>query len=107
MKWNAQENQVIDEFAKQVRNTFKERVQRIILYGSRARDDAEEDSDYDFLVLLEPFYPEDKMLLSDLGWEISYKYNVLLLAYAIKKSEFKEDRYFYFYENVCKEGLDL
>jgi predicted nucleotidyltransferase len=105
--WNEKEERVINEFVKKVRDTFKERVKRIILYGSRARGDADEESDYDFVVLLEPFYEEDKRTLSDLGWQVYYEHNVLLLAIAIENSEFTEDRFFYFYENVCKEGVYL
>ncbi|MFQ5824584.1 MAG: nucleotidyltransferase domain-containing protein [bacterium] len=105
--WSEKEERVINELVQKVRDTFKERVKRIVLYGSRARDDADEESDYDFIVLLEPFYEEDKRTLSDIGWEVSYDHNVLLLAIAIENSEFTEDRFFYFYENVCKEGIDL
>lgn len=105
--WNENEERVINEFVERVRRTFKERVKRIILYGSRARGDADKESDYDFIVLLEPFFEEDKRTLSDIGWEVSYEHCVLLLAIAIQNSEFTEDRFFYFYENVCKEGIDL
>lgn len=34
--------------------TFGDRLHGVVLYGSEARDEAEEDSDIDFLVLLEP-----------------------------------------------------
>ncbi len=105
--WNEKEQQVINEFVQKVRDTFKERVKRIILYGSRARGDADEESDYDFLVLLEPLYEADKRMLSYLGWEVSNDHGVLVLAIAIENSKFTEDRFFYFYENVCKEGIDL
>ncbi len=101
------EQQIIDEFVTQVRNTFKERAQRIILYGSRARGDAEEESDYDFLVLFEPFCDGDKKKLREIGFEISLNHAVVITAFAAELSDFTEDRYFYFHENVCKEGIEL
>lgn len=105
--WNAREELVINEFVKKVRQTFKDRVQRIILYGSRARGDADEESDYDFLVLFDSLEPQDKKIIDEISWEVSYKYNIVLTAQAIKDAEFSEDRYFYFYENVRKEGIEL
>lgn len=105
--WNAREELVINEFVKKVRQTFKDRVQRIILYGSRARGDADEESDYDFLVLFDSLEPQDKKIIDEISWEVSYKYNIVLTAQAIKDAEFREDRYFYFYENVRKEGIEL
>ncbi len=58
--WSAKDQRVISEFVNTVRNTFKGRAKKIILYGSRARGDADEESDYDFLVLFEPFYDGQK-----------------------------------------------
>jgi predicted nucleotidyltransferase len=105
--WNAAEQQVINEFVNKVRSTFKERAKKIILYGSRARGDADEESDYDFVVLLKPFYQRDKKLLSDLGSDVSLRFGTLVMAIAISLPEFSEDRYFYFYEDVCKEGIEF
>lgn len=105
--WTAKEKRVIGEFVQKVRNIFKSRVKRIILYGSRARGDAERDSDYDFLVLLETFDESNQMSLSVLSWQVFHDYNTVLFARTIKSSKFTEDHFFYLYENVCKEGIDL
>ena len=105
--WSSREKQIIDGFATQVRGALKDRVQRIILYGSRARGDADDESDYDFLVLLEPYDKTDKRIVRELSREISYDHGVLVTAFVARFSEFTEDRYFYFYENVCKEGIEL
>lgn len=106
-RWSSEERQVIEEFVSLVRDTFKDRVRRIILYGSRARGDADEESDYDFLVLLEPWSKQDQEILRELAHEIFKRYYAVIFARAIKESDFCEDRYFYFYENVCEEGIDL
>lgn len=106
-KWTAQEKQIINEFVGKVRTTLGERAKRIILYGSRARGDADEESDYDFLVLVEPFYDEDKRIVSDIGADVSYDHNCYVSTRVIRNAEFTEDRFFYFHENVTKEGIDL
>lgn len=43
---------VAKEFARRLREKLGERVEEIILFGSRARGDAREDSDYDVLVVV-------------------------------------------------------
>ena len=106
-KWSPQEQEVIRTFAGKIKERFGARVQRIILYGSRARGDAQEDSDYDFLVLLDPVYEGDRAEVSRIGSEVSYDYNVLAVTRTIRSPDFSEDNHFYFYENVMREGVDL
>ena len=43
---------VIQQFRAALREVYGDRVERALLYGSRARGDAREDSDYDFAVFL-------------------------------------------------------
>lgn len=104
---SANEKLVIDEFSSRLRKKLPGKVQRVILYGSRARGDAEADSDYDFLALLEPCCSEDERLVDEVSWAVSQKHNVVVVAFTVRASEFTEDRFFYFYENVSKEGVDL
>ena len=46
---NATDAAVLDEMVRRIVGEFQ--PQRIILFGSRARGDAEEDSDYDLLII--------------------------------------------------------
>ncbi len=46
------QNDVIIQFKNAIHHIFGERVDKIVLYGSRARGDFSEDSDFDFLVVL-------------------------------------------------------
>jgi predicted nucleotidyltransferase len=43
---------VIEHFRAVVAKTYGDRLERVILYGSRARGDAQPDSDYDIAVFL-------------------------------------------------------
>ena len=45
--------EAIEEFKKEVKKLYGERLKRIILYGSYARGSATEDSDIDLLIVLE------------------------------------------------------
>ena len=44
----------IDRFRKAVKDLYGDRVDRLVLYGSRARGDATGDSDYDIAVFFRP-----------------------------------------------------
>jgi len=67
---------VLVRLKKELTALYGARLKQILLYGSRARGDHREDSDYDVLVVLEPpldFWPEQKKLSrlsADLAWEI-------------------------------------
>lgn len=78
-----------------------------ILFGSRARGDARDDSDWDILILLD----KDRITQSDideisypireLGWEIDAMVNPIM--YTMK--EWNSKSFTPFYKNVMKEGI--
>jgi predicted nucleotidyltransferase len=44
---------IIDRIRSALRDAYGERLERVVLYGSRARGDASEESDYDIAVFIE------------------------------------------------------
>ena len=46
---------VLDRFRAALHASFGDRIERVVLYGSRARGDARTDSDYDVAVFLRDF----------------------------------------------------
>lgn len=63
---------VLVRLKKELQALYGPRLKKVLLYGSRARGDFREDSDYDVLVVLEgPFHWWDEVKrLSDLSVEI-------------------------------------
>ena len=82
---------------------------KVILFGSRARGDATETSDWDILVLLdkERITIRDMDEISDpileIGWDINEMVNPVM--YTTRDWESKKGTPFY--ENVTKEGVAL
>lgn len=82
---------------------------KIILFGSRARNDAQEDSDWDLLILIE----KDKILnddfdkiaypLIELGWELGEYIHPILYTF----KDWKKRSFTPFYKNIEKEGIVL
>lgn len=81
----------------------------VILYGSQARGDAHDGSDWDVLILLS----KDRVQLDDydvysyplreMGWEFGEDINPILYT----KKNWEKENYTPFYKNVTKEGIVL
>ena len=62
---------ILAKFRAALTELYGERIERVILYGSRARGDAQDDSDYDVAVFLENMVDRwgeiDKLIEIELG----------------------------------------
>lgn len=99
---------VMQEIGKTARNVAPT-AKRILLFGSRARGDAREDSDWDVLVLLD----KDRIRLDDidnisyplreLGWELGEDINTVL--YTV--DDWNKNSFTTFHKNVESEAIIL
>jgi len=65
--------EVINQFKTVIHNIYGDRLDKIVMYGSRARGDFKEDSDFDFLVILKDGTlpaSEEAMQVSDFVYEL-------------------------------------
>lgn len=80
---------------------------KAILFGSRARGDNREDSDWDILLLLNSQEDDDKTLASyslvKLGWQLDQEINPILYT----KEEWQNNSFTPFYHDVINEGIVL
>ena len=65
---------LVREFKRRAEQALPGRIVRVMLYGSRARGDAHDDSDWDVAVFLkgEPT-PTDRRVLSNIDFELMMK----------------------------------
>ncbi|MBU0616808.1 MAG: nucleotidyltransferase domain-containing protein, partial [Planctomycetes bacterium] len=64
------------------------RLHQVILFGSRARGDAEPDSDMDVLVILdEPRTPEVRSYVSDCAWEAGFEAGIVVASVVFSREE--------------------
>ncbi len=99
---------ISDEVEHNLEAILKNRLKKIILYGSYARGDFDEESDIDFLVLTdlkndEFSYYRDK--ITDLTVELSLKYGKLASIVLKNENQFQEySTLLPFYSSVVNEG---
>jgi len=98
------------EYVARLRDHYGEKLVTVVLYGSRARGDADVESDVDLLVVLRgPFEASDEeQIVAGLRAGIEEKYEVyaLLCPVVAPEAEYRQ-RMLPFLMNARREGIDL
>ena len=102
------EKKAIEELLVGLKKLYGENLSRVILYGSKARGEANEGSDIDIMIVLKEIenLVQERRKVSNLVWEICYKYD-LLIAETIRTEEEYLTRATPFLLNVKREGIVL
>jgi predicted nucleotidyltransferase len=66
--------------------------------------DADPDSDFDLLVTVQNLQEMDRKRVFEIAADLSLEYDTVLAVLVVPANDFTEDRYFYLYENIQKEG---
>src|SRR5258706_1045167 len=66
--------------ARQVKRRLRQLtpVNRLVVYGSRARGDATAASDLDLYIVVPDLTPELRQKISEIAWEVSLEYEVVI-----------------------------
>jgi DNA polymerase sigma len=61
-------------------------LSKMVLFGSRARGDADPDSDMDVLVVLEDSAPDEaEDVVSDCAWEAGFQYGIVVVPVSVSR----------------------
>ena len=103
-----EEKRAINELIEGLKDLYRENLSRVILYGSKARGDATEDSDIDILIILKRFdrWDEEFEKVFSIVNEICYEHE-LLISYVIKSENEFTNRNTPLLLNVRREGIVL
>jgi predicted nucleotidyltransferase len=111
-KTPAELKHILDELIQNVIPIFESKLKRVILFGSYARGDYDEESDIDVMFLIDDdakilhnkYRKPVRRIISD----IDFKYGVLLCSVLQNEHDFYECvNSIPFYQNVEKEGITL
>lgn len=105
---NPQKNdEILDLFLQKIRTELGHQLKQVILFGSRARGDFSEDSDYDCLVLVDSVSPIINEMIYEIAGELLYEHNEVFSIFPITAEEYDDDIYEPFLMNIRKEGIVL
>jgi len=98
---------ILRRIGASLREIYSDRIERLVLFGSRARGDAHADSDYDLAVFLEGLTDRWREFhrLADLRTEILTETNAFLEAQPFRAGAYR-DRTPLMHE-IRRDGVDL
>ena len=107
MTIEARSDPVLSRFRETIAELYGDRLERVVLFGSRARGDARPDSDYDIAVfirdLTDPASEMDR--LADVGTDILYDVGRVVHAMPYRAGSYRERTPIM--HEIRQDGIDL
>ena len=105
-------NNITDEVSVKVRNVLGDKLRKIILYGSCARGNYNNDSDIDVMVLADirndNELQELEKIVWGIGWDIGFEHDIMVSVFLKDLRHFNEwlgsTAY---YQNITNDGVVL
>jgi len=94
-------------FTYELKKYFSSRLKKIILFGSRARGEHSQESDYDFMLILDKVTKKDKEFVDKLESKMLLSHFVLFSTFLLDENELISRRYEPFVMNIKREGIIL
>ena len=103
-----EERQAVGEFVEALHRQYPDRVQDMILFGSKARGEDHPDSDIDILILVDDDDWRFSHAISRIAARISLNYDVLVSITEDTLNRFMEySEILPFYKNIKDEGITI
>ena len=106
-KLKIKEDLIIKVIKQRLYEVLGDRAQKIILFGSRSRGDAEEDSDYDVLLLVDKRTREMENQVDDIAYEMLDSYGAVVVIFVFEIETFERETQEPLFCNIRREGVIL
>lgn len=108
---NGRDKEIVLEFKRRFTDDIQTLVTKLIVFGSRARGDATEDSDIDIVVLVTTKTPDIERKMEDIAYKVMWHYDFkpMISLKVIAESQFNDAsaRGFSFYKHIQEEGVSV
>lgn len=103
------EREAITEYLERLRAKYADQVARVVLFGSKARGDGDQESDIDLFVVLKSDNPALKGQLWQMSYEVALKRGVSFGDLVVSHSEYTRMRHIEepVFRNIRDEGIEL
>ncbi len=97
------------DYVQRVVRAYPDDVMAVILFGSGARGDANEDSDLDLLVLVKHNRPSLREDLAQITWEVQFDHKVIVadIVRDLDQWQRMQTAGYPFYQSIAREGIVL
>jgi len=101
--------QILAELKSALVKLYGERLERVVLYGSQARGDAQPDSDIDILVILSGEFNStiEQDRVSYITSDLDLKHDVLITTLILSEDHLERHKDWSFFASVRREGIQL
>ncbi|MHC1777084.1 MAG: nucleotidyltransferase domain-containing protein [Lentimicrobium sp.] len=87
------QSQILNDLKRRLEEHYSDSLKNIVLFGSQANKMANENSDYDILILLDKDYTKnDENRILDICYDIDLKYDIIIDAHLITTKELDSKR---------------
>ena len=97
----------IEEFGEKIDKRLGGRVERIILFGSYARDENLPGSDVDLLIVLKEKKESDQSMVADIAGDYFLNYGITLSPKIIEEKELEKKKDYTFFREIMDEGVKV
>lgn len=100
-------DKIIDSFKEEINKKLKNNLIKIILFGSRARGDNDEWSDYDLVVIVNKKDKETEKNVDDISGNLFFEHSKLIGSIVWDEQEWESKKEYPIGINILKDGVAI
>lgn len=104
---HARSDAVLSQITHRLAERLGDRLEQLVLFGSRARGDHRPDSDYDCLALVDAVTPEIEDAIDEIGGELLVQRGAVVSIFPATEKRFRSESHNPLFESVRDEGVVL
>jgi len=104
---HARSDDVLSQITHGLVERLGDHLERLVLFGSRARGDHRSDSDYDCLALVDALAPEIEDAIDEIGGELLVRRGAVVSIFPATEERFRSESHNPLFESVRDEGIVL